>query len=158
MRAQDEAEYAELVAAVTHRVHRMAYAVCGDRQLAEDAVQSVLVSAYRTWPRVRDAVIVLEAAVELAHQPDRVAELDGLARHRGPQRVGAEDVEVEGLTDPWTELVVTAGSSSGVARAPGACIARRRSDAIPVRHASDGNAARCVHGVRDTRGTSGGDH
>ena len=50
MRAQDEAEYAELVAAVTHRVHRMAYAVCGDRQLAEDAVQSVLVSAYRTWP------------------------------------------------------------------------------------------------------------
>jgi RNA polymerase sigma-70 factor (sigma-E family) len=55
MRAQDEAEYAELVAAVTHRVHRVAYAVCGDRQLAEDAVQSALVSAYRTWPRVRDA-------------------------------------------------------------------------------------------------------
>lgn len=55
MRAQDEAEYAELVAAVTHRVHRVAYAVCGDRQLAEDAVQSALMSAYRTWPRVRDA-------------------------------------------------------------------------------------------------------
>ena len=55
MRAQDEAEFAELVAAVTHRVHRVAYAVCGDRQLAEDAVQSALMSAYRTWPRVRDA-------------------------------------------------------------------------------------------------------
>ena len=53
MRAQDEAEYAELVAAVTHRVHRVAYVVCGDRQLAEDAVQSALMSAYRTWPRVR---------------------------------------------------------------------------------------------------------
>ena len=55
MRAQDEAEYAEFVAAVTHRVHRVAYAVCGDRQLAEDAVQSALISAYRTWPRVRNA-------------------------------------------------------------------------------------------------------
>jgi RNA polymerase sigma-70 factor (sigma-E family) len=55
MRAQDEAEYAEFVAASLHRLHRMAYAVCGDRELAEDAVQSALVSAYRTWPRVRDA-------------------------------------------------------------------------------------------------------
>ncbi|PVG80859.1 hypothetical protein DDE18_20975 [Nocardioides gansuensis] len=55
MQAQDEAEYAELVAAVTHRLHRMAYAICGDRPLAEDAVQAAFVSAYRTWPRVRDA-------------------------------------------------------------------------------------------------------
>lgn len=55
MRAQDEAEFTELVAALTHKVHRMGYAVCGDLQLAEDAVQSALVSAYRTWPRVRDA-------------------------------------------------------------------------------------------------------
>jgi RNA polymerase sigma-70 factor (sigma-E family) len=54
MRADDEAEFAEFVAAVSHRLLRMAYAVCGDRQLAEDALQSALVSAYRTWPRVRD--------------------------------------------------------------------------------------------------------
>ncbi len=54
MRAQDEAEFAELAAAVSHRLIGIAYAVCGDRQLAEDAVQSVWVSAYRTWPRVRD--------------------------------------------------------------------------------------------------------
>jgi RNA polymerase sigma-70 factor (sigma-E family) len=54
MRAEEEAEFAELAAAVSHRLRGMAYAVCGDRQLAEDAVQSVWVSAYRTWPRVRD--------------------------------------------------------------------------------------------------------
>jgi RNA polymerase sigma-70 factor (sigma-E family) len=54
MRGQEEAEFAELAAAVSHRLLRMAYAVCGDRQLAEDAVQSVWISAYRTWPRVRD--------------------------------------------------------------------------------------------------------
>ena len=55
MRADDEPEFADLVAAVSQRLHRTAYAVCGDRQLAEDAVQSAMVSAYRTWPRVRDA-------------------------------------------------------------------------------------------------------
>jgi RNA polymerase sigma-70 factor (sigma-E family) len=55
MRAHDEAEFAELVAAMSQRLHGTAFAVCGDRQLAEDAVQSALVSAYRTWPRVRDA-------------------------------------------------------------------------------------------------------
>ena len=54
MRAEEEAEFSELAAAVSHRLRGMAYAVCGDRQLAEDAVQSVWVSAYRTWPRVRD--------------------------------------------------------------------------------------------------------
>ena len=55
MRAADEAEFAELVAVLSHRLHRWPLAVCGDRPLAEDAVQSALVSAYRTWPRVRDA-------------------------------------------------------------------------------------------------------
>jgi RNA polymerase sigma-70 factor (sigma-E family) len=55
MRAQDEAEFAEFVTAVSHRLQRLAYAVCGDSPLAEDAVQSAWVSAYRSWPRVRDA-------------------------------------------------------------------------------------------------------
>jgi RNA polymerase sigma-70 factor (sigma-E family) len=55
MRAQDEAEFAQLVFAMTPRLHRLAYAVCGDRGHAEDAVQSAMVSVYRTWPRVREA-------------------------------------------------------------------------------------------------------
>ena len=55
MRAEDEAEFAELVAAVSHRLVRTAFAACGDRQLAQDAVQSALISAYRSWRRVRDA-------------------------------------------------------------------------------------------------------
>src|SRR6187402_328467 len=54
VRAQDEAEFAQLVFAMSPRLNRLAYAVCGDRPLAEDAVQSAMVSAYRTWPRVRD--------------------------------------------------------------------------------------------------------
>lgn len=55
MRAEDEAEFTELVTAVSPRLLRTAYAACGDRQIAQDAVQSALVSAYRSWRRVRDA-------------------------------------------------------------------------------------------------------
>lgn len=55
MRAEDEAEFAELVAAVSPKLVRTAYAACGDRQLAQDAVQSALISAYRSWHRVRAA-------------------------------------------------------------------------------------------------------
>jgi RNA polymerase sigma-70 factor (sigma-E family) len=55
MRAEDEAEFAELVAAVSHRLVRTAFAASGDRQLAQDVVQSALISAYRSWRRVRDA-------------------------------------------------------------------------------------------------------
>jgi len=55
MRAKDEAEFAELVGAVSPRLLRTAYAICGDQQLAEDALQSALISAYRSWRRVRDA-------------------------------------------------------------------------------------------------------
>jgi RNA polymerase sigma-70 factor (sigma-E family) len=55
MRAQDEAEFTDLVTAVSPRLLRTAYAVCGDRHLAEDAVQSALASAYRSWRLVKGA-------------------------------------------------------------------------------------------------------
>jgi RNA polymerase sigma-70 factor (sigma-E family) len=53
MRADDEQDFTEFVSVSSARLFRTAYAVCGDHQLAEDAVQSALVSAYRSWPRVR---------------------------------------------------------------------------------------------------------
>ena len=55
MKAQDEAEYTELVAAVSTRLFHTAYAVCRDRATAEDAVQAALISAYQSWRRVRAA-------------------------------------------------------------------------------------------------------
>ena len=55
MRPEDEQDFAELVRALSPRLHRMAYAVCGDSGLAEDAVQATLIAAYRSWPRVRAA-------------------------------------------------------------------------------------------------------
>ena len=55
MRKADEAEYAELVAAVSTRLFHTAFAVCRDRSVAEDAVQSALTTAYLSWRRVRAA-------------------------------------------------------------------------------------------------------
>ena len=55
MRASDEAEFAEFVTTVSGRLLRSTYAVCRDRQLAEDAVQAALAAACTSWRRVRTA-------------------------------------------------------------------------------------------------------
>ena len=55
MRAEDEREFTELVVAVSPRLLRTAYAVCGDLATAQDAVQSALATTFRSWPTVRDA-------------------------------------------------------------------------------------------------------
>jgi RNA polymerase sigma-70 factor (sigma-E family) len=55
MRASDEAEFAEFVTTVSGRLLRSTYAVCRDRQLAEDAVQSALTAACMSWRKVRAA-------------------------------------------------------------------------------------------------------
>ena len=103
MRAQDEAEFAQLVFAMSPRLNRLAYAVCGDRPLAEDAVQSAMVSAYRTWPRARDAdsseaylrkMVVNQllswrrrkswgttALLDRAHEPSRASHEDEVVEH-----------------------------------------------------------------------------
>jgi RNA polymerase sigma-70 factor (sigma-E family) len=44
--------YDEVYAALWARLVRTAYAVAGDRGLAEDAVQTAFAKAYRSWPRI----------------------------------------------------------------------------------------------------------
>jgi len=55
MRARDEQEFVEFATAAGGRLFRGAYALCGDRQTAEDAVQAALTSACVSWRRVRAA-------------------------------------------------------------------------------------------------------
>ena len=63
-------------------------------------------------------------------------------------------ITATGYLWPRTSTTATLPASSlsqpkrGLLRRPGACIARRRSDALLARPASDGNAARCVPGRR----------
>jgi RNA polymerase sigma-70 factor (sigma-E family) len=55
VRARDEADFAQFVQGTSARLFRSAYALCGDYQLAEDAVQAAFASAYVSWRRVRNA-------------------------------------------------------------------------------------------------------
>jgi len=48
-----DATYVEFVAARQDRLRRIAYAVCGDANRAEDVLQEALVKLYLAWPRVR---------------------------------------------------------------------------------------------------------
>jgi RNA polymerase sigma-70 factor (sigma-E family) len=48
-------EFAELVEARSTALLRLAYAVVGDHQLAQDLLQEALVKVYVAWPRLRDA-------------------------------------------------------------------------------------------------------
>ena len=47
--------FAELVEARSTALLRLAYAVVGDHQLAQDLLQEALVKVYVAWPRLRDA-------------------------------------------------------------------------------------------------------
>lgn len=52
MSRSTDLDFAEFATAASARLFRAAYAVSGDRQLAEDALQAGLVSAYASWSRV----------------------------------------------------------------------------------------------------------
>lgn len=52
-RTEDEAEFVAFVDAASPRLLRMAWLTTGDHHLAEDLVQSALVSVYQRWARLR---------------------------------------------------------------------------------------------------------
>lgn len=54
MRQTSEAEYSEFARSVWPQLYRTAVVIVGDRQLAEDLVQSALVKTYIAWPRLRE--------------------------------------------------------------------------------------------------------
>jgi RNA polymerase sigma-70 factor (sigma-E family) len=51
---QDRAQFAEFVHARASALHRAAYLMVGDPQLAQDLVQEALTKTYVAWPRLRD--------------------------------------------------------------------------------------------------------
>lgn len=54
MTRRDPAAFAEFVAARSPALHRTAYLLVGDRQLAQDLLQEALTKTYVAWPRLRD--------------------------------------------------------------------------------------------------------
>ncbi len=54
MARRDPAAFADFVAARSRALHRAAYLMVGDTQLAQDLVQEALTKTYVAWPRLRD--------------------------------------------------------------------------------------------------------
>ena len=54
MARRDPADFAEFVAARSPALHRAAYLMVGERQLAQDLLQEALTKTYVAWPRLRD--------------------------------------------------------------------------------------------------------
>ncbi|WP_151082464.1 SigE family RNA polymerase sigma factor [Nocardioides cynanchi] len=54
MSTRDRAAFAEFAAARARSLHRAAYLMVGDPQLAQDLVQEALTKTYVAWPRLRD--------------------------------------------------------------------------------------------------------
>lgn len=54
MARRDPAAFAEFVAARSAALHRSAYLMVGDAQLAQDLLQEALTKTYVAWPRLRD--------------------------------------------------------------------------------------------------------
>ena len=54
MSRRDPQAFADFVAARSGALHRAAYLMVGDAQLAQDLVQEALTKTYVAWPRLRD--------------------------------------------------------------------------------------------------------
>jgi len=70
-----EAEYAAFFAASWPRLFRTTYAIAGDRQLTEDALQTAFAQAWAAWPKV-------SAANDRLAYVRRMAINAALSRHR----------------------------------------------------------------------------
>ena len=86
-----EREFAELYTLAWPRLLRTTYGVTGDRQLAEDALQTAFAKAYAAWPRVSRAddpvAYVRRMAINAAFaQHRRAAVRHEVAVPLGPER------------------------------------------------------------------------
>lgn len=109
-----DSSYVEFVTARQDRLLRIAYAVCGDANRAEDVLQEALVKLYLAWPRVQKSGtegayarrIIVRADLDDRRRPwrrQRVLAADGdLARV--PARAGLPTEERSALFDALQAL------------------------------------------------------
>ena len=90
-----DAAYVEYVAARQAHLRRIAYAICGDWDRADDVLQTALTRLYLAWPRLRDETspdayvrrIIVNADIDERRRPWRRerAGLDGHDRAARPE-------------------------------------------------------------------------
>lgn len=102
MHEQREREFAEFFAASWSRLFRTTWAVAGDRQLAEDALQSAFAKAYASWRRVSTADNPEAYVRKMA-----VNEVLGMRRRSWwrSERTGVDFLEPPGSPSPEAHVV-----------------------------------------------------
>ncbi len=109
--ARRDREFTEFVAARQTHLRRIAYAVCGDWNRAEDVLQIALTKLYVAWPRVqRDGReeayvrrIIVRTDIDEHRRPSR-RERPGLDGVDGPTRAGLTVEERSALFDALQAL------------------------------------------------------
>ena len=107
-------EYADFVAARQVHLRRIAYAICGDWNRAEDLLQTALTKLYVAWPRLhRDGreeaytrQIIVRANIDESRRPWR-RERPGLDAHDRAARVELPYEERSALFDALQQLPPT---------------------------------------------------
>jgi DNA-directed RNA polymerase specialized sigma24 family protein len=72
--------YEEFVAANGDELVKLAYAICGDRGRAEDAVQEALTRVYQRWSRLTDPLAYARRTAINATRDDCAARCEPIAR------------------------------------------------------------------------------
>jgi RNA polymerase sigma-70 factor, ECF subfamily len=98
--AGDEAAFARLVATYHADMARVAYVACGDRELAEDAVQAAWLVAWRKLRSLRDPERVRPWLLAVTANEARQL----LRRRRGPVVEIDVDVAADRRADPATGI------------------------------------------------------
>ncbi|WP_341928109.1 SigE family RNA polymerase sigma factor [Nocardioides psychrotolerans] len=107
-----DAEFTDFVAARQVHLRRIAYAVCGDWNRADDLLQTALTKLYVAWPRLhRDGreeaytrQIIVRADIDDRRRPWRNREQVGLEGHDRAARTGLPPEERSALFDALQAL------------------------------------------------------
>lgn len=112
MTSARDAEFTEFVAARQVHLRRIAYAVCGDWNRADDLLQTALTKLYLAWPRLhRDGreeaytrQIIVRADIDDRRRPWRQRERSGLDGHDRAARAGLPPEERSALFEALQTL------------------------------------------------------
>ncbi len=107
-----DAEYTDFVLARQAHLRRVAYAICGDWNRADDVLQTALVKLYVAWPRLRRdgreeayvRQIIVRADIDEHRRPWRRQETPGLEGFDLAARPGLAVEERSALVDALQSL------------------------------------------------------
>ena len=114
MTSTRDQEFTEFVAARQTHLRRIAYAVCGDWNRAEDVLQIALTKLYVAWPRLRRdgreeayvRQIIVRTDIDEHRRPSRRRERPGLDGHDAEARADLPVEERSALFDALQSLPV----------------------------------------------------